>query len=310
MPPPSHAIFRTIVRSLRWTMTRAGFALASHLAPQAATRHAARLFCTPAPGTRLRARSAALPVGAGLERLALPDGRMVQTYAWGDPRREPYVLLAHGWSSHGSRFTAWIGALREAGYAVVAFDQPAHGLSEGQQASLPEFVDTVLAVGAHFGPAAGVVGHSLGGTASALAVARGLQARRVVLVAPAADPMDAARRFARMIGLAQHLCARMSALFRDALGLGFEDLQVHRNTGRIGRPALIVHDVLDREVPWSEGERIARHWPGARLLSTTGLGHHRIVDDAGVIEAALRFLRGGSPGERVVSTPNLPYGLA
>lgn len=71
-----------------------------------------------------------------------------------------------------------------------------------------------------------------------------------------------------------------------------------------------MHDVLDREVPWSEGERIARHWPGARLLSTTGLGHHRIVDDAGVIEAALRFLRGGSPGERVVSTPNLPYGLA
>src|SRR5690606_25377202 len=77
-----------------------------------------------------------------------------------------------------------------------------------------------------------------------------------------------------------------------------------------GCPALVVHDLCDREVPWEEGERYARFWPGARLLSTHGLGHNRIVDDPAVIGTALAFLRGDTVGERVVSTTALPYGIA
>ena len=53
-----------------------------------------------------------------------------------------------------------------------------------------------------------------------------------------------------------------------------------------------------------------RFWHDSRLLSTQGLGHNRIADDQGVIDAALRFLRGETVGERVVSSPNLPYGFA
>jgi len=63
-------------------------------------------------------------------------------------------------------------------------------------------------------------------------------------------------------------------------------------------------------VPWSEGERYARFWHDSRLLSTRGLGHNRIADDAGVIAAALCFLRGEAVGDRVVSSTNLHYGLA
>ena len=47
-----------------------------------------------------------------------------------------------------------------------------------------------------------------------------------------------------------------------------------------------------------------------RIDSTQGLGHNRIAGDAGVIAAALRFLRGETVGERVVSSPNLPFGFA
>jgi hypothetical protein len=61
-----------------------------------------------------------------------------------------------------------------------------------------------------------------------------------------------------------------------------------------------VHDLEDREVPRSEGERYARSWQDSRL----------IADDHGVIAAALRFLRGETVGERVVSSSNLPYGFA
>jgi pimeloyl-ACP methyl ester carboxylesterase len=45
---------------------------------------------------------------------------------------------------------------------VVAFDQAGHGRSSGTYTTLPDFTSHLLAVGRHFGPAAAVIGHSLG----------------------------------------------------------------------------------------------------------------------------------------------------
>ena len=213
-------------------------------------------------------------------------------------------------SHEGTRITPWVKPLQDAGYAVVAFDQAAHGRSGGTHTTLPDFTCHLLAVGHHFGPAAAVIGHSLGGAATALALARGLDAQRAVLIAPAADPLAAVERFSRFVWLAGYLGRRMFARFEQAMRFDASELQAQANAPVIARPALIVHDVEDREVPWSEGERYARYWNDSRLLSTRGLGHNRIADDAGVIAAALRFLRGETVGDRVVSSPNLPYGVA
>ena len=165
-------------------------------------------------------------------------------------------------------------------------------------------------VAKHYGPLAAVVGHSLGGAATMLALSKGMQAERTVLIAPAADPMAAADRFGRAVGLAQSLRAHLFDEWEKRFKIPVAGLQVHVNAPFIARPALVVHDLEDREVPWAEGERYARYWPDSHLLSTQGLGHNRIAGDASVIAAALRFLRGECVGERVVSSPNLPYGFA
>ena len=287
---------------------RMAFRACSLVAPGIAARRAGRLFGTPQRSTRSRALAA--PLGDAVAGTLEVDGKSIATYAWGDPAAQPYVLFAHGWSSHGTRFLPWVAALRAAGHAVVAFDQPAHGRSSGRHSTLPDFACTLFAVVQHFGPAAAVVGHSLGGAAAAVALARGLRADRAILLAPAADPVDATLRFGRLLRLPERICRRMIASFEATVGIKFDELQAHRNAPWIGCPALVVHDLEDREVPWHEGERYARHWPGARLVNTRGLGHNRIVDDAGVIAAALAFLRGEPVGERVVSSPNLPYGFA
>jgi pimeloyl-ACP methyl ester carboxylesterase len=155
-----------------------------------------------------------------------------------------------------------------------------------------------------------VIGHSMGGAASAIALHDGLAADRAVLIAPPADLADAADRFAAFVGLAPHLRDRFHRALEARASVRFETLEAHRNVRAIDRPALIVHDLFDREVPWSEGERYARYWPRARMLSTAELGHNRILADTGVIGALLDFVRGGDVGERVVSTPDLPFGFA
>ena len=287
---------------------RLEFLLGGRIAPEAMARKAALLFTTPFKSSRTRAL-ATPTLGAQETELDI-DGDKIHVYVWGDPAAQPYVLFAHGWSSHGTRITPWVAPLQDAGYAVVAFDQAAHGRSSGNHTTLPDFTCHLLAVARHFGPAAAVIGHSLGGAATALALARGLVAERAVLIAPAADPLAAVERFSRFVWLRSYLGRRMFTLFEQALRVDASELQAHTNAPRIGRPALIVHDLEDREVPWSEGERYARFWQDSRLLSTQGLGHNRIADDQGVIAAALRFLHGETVGDRVVSSPNLPYGFA
>jgi pimeloyl-ACP methyl ester carboxylesterase len=289
-------------------MLRLAFRIGSRLRPNATMLRGARLFSSPLSSSRQRAELA--PSEGAREQAIDIAGVSIATYIWGDPQHQPYVLFAHGWSSHGTRIRAWITALRDAGYAVVAFDQVAHGKSGGRQATLPDFTDLVLGIGRKFGSAAAVIGHSLGGAAAALALSRGLKAERAILIAPAADPVDAGYRFARFVGMAEYLCRRMFDMFQARLGISFEEQQAQRVVPAIGRPALIVHDLEDPDVPWSEGERYARYWPDSRLMTTRGLGHRRIVDDPAVIAAGLEFLRGKPVGERVVSSPNLPYGVA
>lgn len=299
----------TIVRTyLLLAALRAGFRLQSWFAPGTAVRRAGRLFCLPHPSGRRRAMIA--PTHDALEEDLVIDGVNIHVYRWGDPSQQPYVLFAHGWSSHGTRVANWIAPLRAAGYAVVTFDQAAHGRSEGTQTNLPEFACHLLAIASRHGPAEAVIGHSLGGAAAAVALAHGLQARRAVLIAPPADPLVMAEQFARMVGLARHLSRRMFAMFERSMRFTVEELQAQNFAPTIAQPALIVHDLEDREVPWSEGERYARYWANSRLVSTRGLGHHRIADDQNTIAASLRFLRGEAVGERVVSSPNLPYGFA
>lgn len=306
---PLIAKISTIVRTFTQLYgLRLGFVLGSRVAPQATVQRAAQLFCTPMASTRSRAL-AAPTLGAREETLEV-DGHAISTYVWGDLRSQPYVLFAHGWSSHGTRIARWLPQLAAAGYAVVAFDQPAHGRSPGNQATLPDFTRHLLAVGEHYGPAAAVIGHSLGGAATLLAMARGLQADRAVLIAPAADPIAAAERFARLMWIGERACQRLFAYFERSIGVSFEEQQAHRNAPAIGRPALIVHDLEDRDVPWEEGERYARYWPDSRLLTTRGLGHRRVLDDGAVIEAGMRFLHGENVGERLVSSANLPFGVA
>ncbi|HET8818267.1 MAG TPA: alpha/beta fold hydrolase [Xanthomonadaceae bacterium] len=287
---------------------RLAFRACSLVAPGVAARRAGRLFGTPMRSTRTRALATTAD-GATCHVVDV-DGQAIATYAWGDPARQPYVLFAHGWSSHGTRFQPWVSRLRAAGYAVLAFDQPAHGRSSGTRTHLPAFACTLFAMVRRHGPAAAVIGHSLGGAAVAVALARGLPAGRAILIAPAADPVDATLRFGRLLRVPERICRRMIGGFEAAIGITFEELQAHRNAPWIGCPALVVHDLEDREVPWHEGERYARLWPDARLVSTRGLGHNRIVDDADVIAQGVAFLRGDAVGERIVSSPNLPYGFA
>jgi pimeloyl-ACP methyl ester carboxylesterase len=286
MKPPRRFGARTVATLLG---IRVAYRFGSRLAPVRTVAHAARIFQTPLPSSRERAAYALTTMSARKETVQV-DGESIATYVWGDPSTQPYVLLAHGWSSMGLRWENWAPHLLAKGWAAVAFDQPGHGRSGGSLCTLPDFVRTLTAIGRHYGDAEGVIAHSLGGAAVTLALDDGWTAKRVVLIAAAADPQAATRRFARFVRLGEHLRPSLHDVLAERTGVPIDDLHIRHHAPKRTQPALIVHDVFDRDVPVEEGELYASLWPGATLLKTRRLGHRRIVDDESVIAAALAFL--------------------
>jgi pimeloyl-ACP methyl ester carboxylesterase len=211
------------------------------------------------------------------------DGDLA-VWHWGSG---PRVLLVHGWNGHAGRLSAFIAPLVEAGFGVVAFDAPAHGISHGQLATLPDFTRSLELVAGVVAPVA-LVGHSMGAAACALAVRAGLSVRAVVLLAPPADPEAYTSRFARYMGLSPFCADSMKQRLQRRYGVTFPSLRLP--AGPPGVPALVVHDRRDKRVPLRDGIAICSSWPKARLLITSGLGHHRILRSPEVIRRAVRFL--------------------
>jgi len=300
---------RTTGNPLKLRLLRFAFALGGRLAPQRTVDRAARLFATPFASSRSRARGVNIDEEMRRSEIIVAN-QTIATYVWGNPAHQPYALLVHGWSSFGLRFLPWVARLRAAGLTVVTFDQPGHGYSTGELCTLPDFVSTIRAIGRFYGNPALAIGHSLGGAALTLAQAEDWHAERIVVIAPPADMETAAERFMQFMHLGSHLRERFLDWHERATGINVRDLHVRQHLRALGLPCLIVHDLHDFEVPWGEGELYARHWHNSRLLTTEGLGHHRVLDAPEVIDAALAFMQGKRVGERIVASPNLPFGLA
>ena len=262
------------------------------MAPGSVERFAADRFGRPDAIAHASSPSAA-PVFASGRRFAVDaGGEQLAVWEWG---AGPTILLVHGWNGQARQLARLVPPLVAAGYQVVAFDQPAHGASTGARTNLVELSRAVEAVARKVAPVHGVIAHSLGATATALAVARGLHVERAVLIAPPAEVEHYTSGFAAALGLSPARAAGMLAHIERTIGVPASSLDVRRLAPLQQTPLLVLHDPHDREVPFAHGQAIAQAWPGARLLRLHKLGHRRMLADAKTIDAAISFVRGGDP---------------
>jgi pimeloyl-ACP methyl ester carboxylesterase len=276
--------------SLSRISTNVRFSASAVLFPELAGAWAERLFLTP-PQPRDAAASALDLIDARNTYIE-HKRRMISTWRWGS-RDAPAVLLAHGWGGNAAQMRAFVFPLLQAGYQVIAYDQPAHGVSEGRLTGLPDFADVLAEVAAHYGGVRAVIGHSLGAAAAAVSLAGGKTSfSKVVLVSPPSDLEGYSRRFARWYWIPEAVRNAMQKAIEERYGVRWEELEVPRVAPRMTAQALVIHDRDDRLMPWAHGASVARHWPGARLLSTEGLGHRRILADERVTQAAAQFIDG------------------
>jgi len=276
------------------TATRAQLQVLQAVAPAAAGRRAVGLWCTYPRG----GRSYDFRPGPGeVTRLAAPRAGDVVVESWGEG---PVVYLVHGWGGWRGQMGAFVAPLVDAGYRAVAFDGPGHGearpgfMGPGR-GTLMELMEALEVVGQEMGPAAGVVAHSLGTTSAAHVVHEGFTAKKLVLVAPNGSFVDLVARFADALSLRERTTNDLRHAVESFTGRRLSDFDIPPLGAAGGMPdTLVVHDHRDRQVDHAEAEAIVTAWPNARLVSTDGLGHQRILADPGVVAAAVAHLTGSS----------------
>jgi pimeloyl-ACP methyl ester carboxylesterase len=269
-------------------MLRTAFRTVGAVAPGVAGRWAENIFCRP-PRNEARPLEEAF-LATGTRHTLQSEEQDVAVWVWSEG---PVVVLAHGWGGRAGRFSTLAQALLDAGFRVVLFDAPAHGASMGRLASLPQFSRALRVVADAMGPVHGLVGHSLGGAAVSLAMRNGLHARRAVLLSSPADVVLFSRAFAQHLRIPPRAHNVMRRNLESRLQFRWEELHVPTLARHMTSPALIIHDREDPDVPYAHGEEIAAAWPGAELLTTTGLGHRAVLRDPGVIQRTIAFLSDG-----------------
>jgi pimeloyl-ACP methyl ester carboxylesterase len=280
----------TNVRKFSCALLRGGARWTSALAPPLALRAAMYLFERPRRNLR------AAPLWRGYADAPVFTFRVgphrVAARSWGSG---PPVLLLHGWSGHSGDLVAFIPALVQRGLRVLACDAPGHGLSPGTRTNLFEIAAVVRAVERSVGELHGIVAHSLGCLATSLAVHDGLVVRRLVYLSAPAEIAELAAGYTATLGFTPAVYRRMRAAYERRFGTAWDALSAeHLATGpRVAQTdLLVVHDRRDPVVPWHHGRRIRNAWPGARLVTTEGLGHRRILADPAVVRHAAGFVAG------------------
>jgi pimeloyl-ACP methyl ester carboxylesterase len=220
----------------------------------------------------------------------------LSVYEWGSG---PTILLVHGWGSHATHMGRMVLPLVDAGYRVIAFDAPAHGLSSGRTTDLVEFARSIAAVAGDAGSLHAIVAHSFG-AAMALYAARdwGVDTQKMVLISPFDHFNWFLDAFADQIGLSPEVMQRV------------RDMQVQRYGGRLdwsrmsvvdmartaGLELLVIHDQDDKEIPAAHGLAVASAGPNAHFRGTRGLGHQLVVRNAAVITHVVDFVGGKAQG--------------
>lgn len=285
---------------------RTGFRMLGTLAPPLAADVALRAMRRVGPPARIRPTDQQTHDAARRGTVHV-DGERVVTYTWGDPTAPP-VLLVHGWQLRASRFARLVEAFVAAGFRPVAFDGVAHGDSTGRYTQAAQHATVLRAVQEQAGPAAAVVGHSLGGLAAGLALRDGLDAARYVAVAAPTGLDSVIDSFVRQSGLPSRASGRLAdraarVMFPQVTDPRTE-LDLTRRPAPAAVPALFVQSASDTMNDPENARRLHAAHPGSRLLLAPGLGHNRVLDDPAVVRTVVRHVVGTPPNDAEPEAPS------
>lgn len=273
------------LKVVRWA-----FPKVEKLFPSLAYRYFIRLFFTPFRYPRPWKENEF--VESAEKSFLVAHQKRIQVYSWGT-RTDPTVVVVHGWAGRATQFRKFIPVLTAAGYRVVGFDGPAHGLSEGKQTNILEFEEVFKQLFGNFGQPVAVITHSFGGVAILYSIMNGLPVSKLINIASPTIGSEVINTYLRAINASASTGHAFQRWMVKTYGKTFDEFSGVHLVQRLPRPLslLLVYDSADEEVTTAHAHALLKVYPTAQLVLTHGLGHNRILKDDEVIQACLNFIK-------------------
>ncbi|MCW8328587.1 alpha/beta hydrolase [Photobacterium sp. SDRW27] len=246
------------------------------VAPNHARKVARDLLLTP----EREQRAVIEPEGLIRRHIETAEGKMM-TYQLGTG---PTWILGHGWSGSSSQFYSLMEHIAACGYTALAFDNPAHGESEGQHGHLPGFVKAFDGILDQQSSIAGVVAHSMGGAMVLESRHPLLQDKPILLVAPVLNYTENLVNTVKRSGYSMKLFDEVVGEIADTYQYSLDSIDPLSRLKEHPAATVIVHDKNDRFASFEYSEQ-ASECEHVRLVATEGLGHGRILKSAPLRDA-------------------------
>ncbi|MEH6532331.1 MAG: alpha/beta hydrolase [Photobacterium frigidiphilum] len=247
------------------------------LAPKHAKKTARKILLTPVRSHQ----PSSLPENL-LKKLVETSEGKIMTYQLGSG---PIWVLGHGWSGSASQFFPLMEHIAASGYMAIAFDNPAHGQSEGIYGHLPGFIkafDDVL--DALEEPIAGVVAHSMGGAMILESRHSALEGKPVLLVAPVLNYTENLVTMVERSGYSSKLFNELIDDIAVEYQCPFDSINPFVRLESRQSSAIIVHDKADKFASFELSQQ-ASEMQHVQLFATEGLGHGRILKSPPLLAA-------------------------
>lgn len=220
------------------------------------------------------------------------DGGELTVTTWGDGG--PRVLLMHGWGGARAQMTGFVEPLLSAGYRVTAYDQPAHGESDGKMTNLIEIAPTMSLVMKREGKFEAIIAHSFGTLITSYALARlnFPPPSKLIYFGAFNRLLDSLPRFQVLANLPDEVMDGLSAAISENFGKDVLDVIVNETlVPQIHVPALMFHDTDDNVTPVEDSRAIAKAWENASFIETKGLGHRGALQSDAIIDQVVKFIK-------------------
>lgn len=243
--------------------------IASYLSPSYAAKKAVDIFSTPRKG-KLHSEELEYLKSAD-QKVFEYDGIAIQTYQWAGSK--PTVLLVHGWESNTYRWKDLIEILIAENYNIVALDAPGHGNSGHKTFNAVLYSECINMVAQEFKPEV-IIGHSIGGTASALATNNNkLPIEKLVMLGAPSNFDEVINNYIKIMGYNNRVVKAMDAYFLKYFGKLPSFYSIKNFSEHLEANGLIIHDKKDRIISYRDALHISKYYKNATLIKTKGFGH-------------------------------------
>jgi len=193
---------------------------------------------------------------------------------------EKTVVLSHGWSDNSSTFSDLINFLVESGYSVWTFDHVGHGKSLGSTAHLFAFINGLKSVLSYIEENGhkieALIGHSMGAVALMNLDKSYLETRKTVFIATPMNFFEIMFERITKAGLSSTFLTNLLEGVSKRHNTNWQNLKPYNQLNKHGQNTIFIHDEKDRYAPFYH-VKVAQEYTNFNLISTSGLGHARIL---------------------------------